>query len=236
MFSLKESVLRHSNAAMKIGTDALILGAYAKVESAKSILDIGTGCGIIAIMLAQRSSAIIDAIEPDAASFSDAAYNFSNSKWKDRLHVFPHRLQEFLAISNKKYDRIVSNPPFFQDDFMAEKQEKIRAKHVIDLSLNELIASSSSLLNKNGSLEMIIPFQKTEEAIKIAEKYHLYPEHHFILYPKENKNPHRSIIRFSFNKRVLTTDSLCIRNKEGNYSNAYYNLLKDYIPEKHIQS
>lgn len=235
MFSLKESVLRHSNAAMKIGTDALILGAYANVETAKSILDIGTGCGIIAIMLAQRTSAIIDAIEPDAASFSDASYNFSNSKWKERLHVFPHRLQEFLAISDKKYDRIVSNPPFFQDDFMARKQEKICAKHVIDLSLNELIASSSLLLNKNGSLEIIIPFQKAEEAIKIAENNQLYPENHFILYPKENKNPHRSIFRFSFNKKVLKTETLHIRNLHGNYSNAYYNLLEDYIPAKHIQ-
>lgn len=235
MFSLKESVLRHSNAAMKIGTDALILGAYTNVETAKSILDIGTGCGIIAIMLAQRTSAIIDAIEPEAASFSDASYNFSNSKWKERLHVFPHRLQEFLAISDKKYDRIVSNPPFFQGDFMAGKQEKICAKHVIDLSLNELISSSTSLLNKNGSLEIIIPFQKAEEAIKIAGNHQLYPENHFILYPKENKNPHRSIIRFSFNKKVLRTETLYIRNSKGNYTDAYYNLLKDYIPEKYIQ-
>jgi len=220
---------------MKIGTDALIIGAYAKVESAKSILDVGTGCGIIAIMLAQRSSAIIDAIEPDAASFSDASYNFSTSKWKDRLHVFPHSLQEFLAITDVKYDRIVSNPPFFHGDFMAEKQEKICAKHVIDLSLKELIASSSSLLNENGKLEMIIPFQKTEEAIKIAKNHLLYPENHFILYPKEKKNPHRSIIRFSFNKKVLRTETLYIRNLHGKYSNAYYNLLKDFIPEKHIQ-
>jgi tRNA1Val (adenine37-N6)-methyltransferase len=227
MFSLKESVLRHSNAAMKIGTDTLILGAYAKVETAKSILDIGTGCGIIAIMLAQRSDAIIDAIEPDAASFLDACYNFSTSKWKDRLHVFPHSLQEFLAITDKKYDRIVSNPPYFQNDYIATKKGNQCAKHVNDLGLKELISSSSSILDKNGILEMIIPFQKAEEAIKIAENHQVYPE---------NKNPHRSIIRFSLNKRLLKTDSLCIRNSDGMYTDAYYSLLKNYIPEKHIQA
>jgi len=228
MFRFKEFALIDKHSALKIGTDAVIIGASIDVNKAKRILDIGTGCGIIALMLAQRTKASIDAIEPHTPSAKDAKNNFDASPWKDRLSLYIETLENYVEITDKTYDLIVSNPPFFENDLLSADTNKTQAKHAINLRLEDIIILSRKMLTKNGKIEIIIPIHREKELIDTTQKMNLHLERKIIIYPKKGKVAHRLILRFSLEFSNYSENELVIRDTNNNYTEEYINLTKDF--------
>lgn len=166
-FKFKQFTVFHDLCAMKVGTDGVLLGAWCDIQSKKRVLDIGTGTGLISLMIAQRNQeAMIDAveIEPDAAH--QAVVNFEKSPWANRLKLFGADFIHFASETTCKYDLIVSNPPYFENALKADCNKRSQARHTDSLSYEQLIAASASLLSDNGSLALIYPI---EMDLKIQE-------------------------------------------------------------------
>ncbi len=163
VFRFKQFSCQHYGSSMRIGVDAVLLGAWASVDGGR-VLDVGTGCGVIALMCAQRNTdAIIDAIDTDAASVEEASTNFTASPWADRLHVFHENYLNFKPAY--RYDRIVSNPPYFNSGVDSEVSVRMHARHEGDLSPKTLLLHSSELLTPDGSVSMIVPYLRADEII-----------------------------------------------------------------------
>ena len=172
MFQFKQFSISQEKSAMKVGTDGVLLGAWIPVDKTKNILDIGTGTGLIALMLAQRNSlANIHAIEIEENACMEANLNFKNSPWLERLTVFNDSLQSFK--NDVKYDLIVSNPPYFTDTFKNTDSERTLARHVGNLSFQDLLFYTVSLLNDHGTCAFIIPFSEEENFINLAKNQDL---------------------------------------------------------------
>ena len=148
---------------MKIGTDAILLARWVEVSENDDVLDIGTGCGLIPLMLAQKGIKSADAIEIDDDSYTEAAQNFSNSAWKSRIFAIHEDIKDYAAHCEKKYDLIVSNPPFFFGDNIPEKAKKGLARHTNTLSYSDLLVSVKKLLKPNGRFALVLP---TRESVK----------------------------------------------------------------------
>ena len=164
---------------MKVGTDGVLLGAWCSLENyPKTILDIGTGTGIISLMLAQRSSAIsIDGVEIDKSAFEQTVDNFENSDWSDRLYCYNTSFQKFVDESNNegvKYDLIVSNPPFYKEDYITKNISRNKARFSQFLSFKELIQGVSKILSKSGFFSTIIPFKEESAFIGLAQQNSLF--------------------------------------------------------------
>lgn len=164
-FNFKQFTINQEKAAFRVGTDGVLLGAYADVRSAGRILDVGTGTGLIALMLAQRCNAEIVAIEPDHDSFLQSCENINSSIWSDRIAVFESTMQEFNDI--RKFDLIVTNPPYFSDSIRNPDTRKAIARHNVTLTSDDILLHSSRLLTQQGHLQLIMPF--SEGNIFIAE-------------------------------------------------------------------
>ncbi|MDE6682224.1 MAG: methyltransferase, partial [Muribaculaceae bacterium] len=151
---------------MKVGIDAILLGSWAEVKNRKRILDVGTGCGLIALMCAQRNSdAQIEAIDIDRGSVEEAQENFDDSPWKERLSV---RKSDFIEHKGTAYDLIISNPPFFSSGITKIANPRERARHQDILSPKVLMEKGCGMLNPNGRIAMIVPFEQVEELIQIS--------------------------------------------------------------------
>ncbi len=161
---------------MKVCTDACLFGALVadqvKTKASTNILDIGTGTGLLSLMLAQRVPALIDAVEIDEAAYQQAKENFEQSPWKERLSIFNTDILKFDA--GKKYDCIISNPPFFENDLKSSDKNKNAAKHDTTLTLEQLLQTVQKLLNEDGSFAVLLPYHRIEECILLAEKIGLY--------------------------------------------------------------
>ncbi len=159
---------------MRIGTDAILLARWTEVKDDDDILDIGTGRGIIPLMLDQKRSmecrGTIDAVEIDEASSKEAAFNFRNSVWHKQLSVYNRDVREFAAETSRQYDLIVSNPPFFYGDNIPTNPRKILARHTDSLSYSELISVVDSLLKRDGRLSMVLPMQESYRFIQCASQ------------------------------------------------------------------
>jgi len=229
-FNFKKFSINQDNCAMKIGTDAVLLGAWASVENyLNSILDIGSGTGIIALMLAQRSQAkTIDAIEIDTAAYEQCVENFENSPWSDCLFCYHASLQEFTEEIEEKYDLIVSNPPFYSADYKSENLQRDLARFSDAMPFEHLLESVSKLLSKHGVFSVIIPFNEEAEFITLASKVNLFPLR--ILHVKGNPSSEikRSLIAFSFNKMDIKMEDLIIETSRHQYTEEYIKLTKDF--------
>jgi tRNA1Val (adenine37-N6)-methyltransferase len=155
MFQFKQFTIHQDQCAMKVSTDACILGAWVDVAQAENILDIGAGTGLLSLMMAQRSTACIDAVELDTPAFEQAKSNIAESNWGDRVEVFLGKIQDFS--SDKKYDYIVSNPPFYQNHLKSEKVQKNQAHHTETLSFEELLDSVLRLRTTSGKFAVLLP-------------------------------------------------------------------------------
>jgi tRNA1Val (adenine37-N6)-methyltransferase len=144
-FVFKQFIVKQNKCAMKVGTDAVLLGAWANLPPTGSVLDVGTGTGIIAMMAAQRSNGNVDAIEIDIDAYIQAAENCANCKWQDRINVHHKSLQDYSAETNKKYDAIVSNPPYFDNCLQAASESRTMARHTCTLKFEELLHGAISL-------------------------------------------------------------------------------------------
>ena len=214
---------------MKVGTDAVLLGAWADISGAERILDIGTGSGVIALMLAQRSNAIIDAIDIDEISCAQANENFKASLWAERLKAKNFSLKEFTEKKFGKYNLVVSNPPYFTDSYKPADERRNSARHNDLLPFSELIDCTAKLLSGNGKFCVIIPVKESETFISIAEKHGLSPSRITTLFPTSEKSAFRKLILFSFKKRTVSYDDLIIEEAgPHDYSKEYKELTKEY--------
>lgn len=228
-FKFKQFEIEDKNSAMKVGTDAVLLGSWVDIENAKSILDIGTGSGLIALMLAQRSNALIQGIDIHEASILDATENFRDCRWSNRLLANNIGLQDFSKTSNNKFDLLVSNPPFFSNSLLSPSEDKSLAKHNKSLSQYDLLKSSLKILKKNGRLSVILPASEITEFNIQAVKLGFYKTKQLSIFPKIGKPVNRVITTFSLQSQgVPIMEELTIRDKKNNYTSAYKNLTKDF--------
>jgi tRNA1Val (adenine37-N6)-methyltransferase len=230
-FQFKQFNIGDEGCTLKVGTDAVLLGAITDCSFAKDILDIGTGSGIIALMLAQRSQAKIDAIEIDEKSFLAAKQNFLNSPWPERLSAIHDSFQYLCIKTSKTYDLIVSNPPFFSNSFKPSSESKQISKHNVSLDFKELVSGVAKLLNQKGKFNLIIPYSEKENFIQIAKTYGLHLNSILNIFPKAIKEPNRAILEFGYNKPPQTkSSSIVLRYPDNSYSEEYREFTKDFHP------
>lgn len=229
-FKFKEFDILQDKTAMKVGTDGVLLGAWVSLaNNPNNVLDIGTGTGLIALQIAQRSDAeLIDAIEIDDNAFEQAVGNFEQSNWGDRLFCYHASLAEFVEEIEDKYDLIISNPPFYTANFETENDSRNKARFTSSLSFDELIDSASVLLSENGCFNVIIPFNEEVDFIEKAKSVKLFPNR--ICYVKGNPTApiKRSMIAFSFNNSEIKTSELIIEIDRHQYTKTYTELVKDF--------
>ena len=231
-FQFKQFSLEQDRTAMKIGTDGVLLGAWTPVEkNIFSILDIGTGTGIIALMLAQRSSASqIDALEIDENAFEQATDNFENSPWNDRLFCFHAALDEFVQEPEDEYDLIVSNPPFYSEDYKSSNDQRDLARFQDAMPFEDLVEAAALLLSENGIFSVIIPFKEEENFLALAKKYKLFPLKITRVKGTPTTETKRSLLAFSRNEnRTLRVDELIIETARHIYTPEYTALTKDFF-------
>src|SRR5680860_10248 len=214
-FQFKQFKIIQDNSAMKVGTDGVLLGAWAKVSGAKTILDIGTGTGVISLMMAQRSEARVLGIEIEKNAAEEAKENVQHSPWKDRVSIENISLQDFANITSKTFDLVVSNPPFFTNSFKNEIQNRSIARHNDFLSFPDLIKNSVKLMNENGRFSVILPAVAANEFIKLAKLEGLNLVRKTEVKPNVLKNANRFLMEFSKKETALKKDSLIIYNELG---------------------
>ena len=229
-FEFKQFTVEQARCAMKIGTDGVLLGAWVSLEKNPfSILDIGAGTGIIALQLAQRSDAeMIDALEIDENAFEQCVDNFENSSWADRLFCYHASLEELVEEIEEKYDLIISNPPFYSEDFKTSNQSRDIARFNDALPFDELIDSSSRLLSDEGVFAVIIPRKEEEKFIKMASEVNLFPNRICRVRGNISSEEKRSMLEFSFEKTSLLVENLTIEISRNNYTEEYKNVVKDF--------
>lgn len=230
-FQFKQFSLEQDQCAMKIGTDGVLLGAWAPIlHNPYSILDIGTGTGIIALMLAQRSNAAqIDALEIEENAYEQATDNFENSPWNDRLFCFHAGLDEFMEEPEDEYDLIVSNPPFYAEDYKTNDEQRDLARFQDALPFEDLIEVADLLLSENGIFAVIIPYKEEERFLAIAKEFELYPIKITRVKGTPTTEIKRSLLAFKrFELPTLHSDELIIETARHQYTPEYIELTKEF--------
>ena len=220
-FKFKQFTIWHDKCAMKVGTDGVLLGAWAPLGS--RILDVGTGSGLIARMLMQRCpEAEVEGIDIDEAAVAQAKEN--------GVRAFQARLQDWKSNIGDCYDLIVSNPPYFQNSLKNPDRGRELARHTDSLGYEELIAHSARLLKEEGQLALILPAEEEEEIRNLAARYSLFPTHITRVYSKETKPARRVILAFSRKNSIvgLIEDSLVLEDEKGGRSAAYSKLCEEF--------
>lgn len=230
IFHFKQFTIHQDKCAMKVGTDAVLLGAWTNPQKAERILDIGTGTGILSLMLAQKCDAIIDAIDIDENACMQAKENFGNSKWSERLNIKQVSVQDFALLSSKKYDLIISNPPFFIDSSKAPDPERTISRHTDLLPYEELIAGVLKLLLPEGQFCLILPAKEGELFQELAANNDLHLTKLLNVKGSSDKlNPKRLLMQFEFTERNLEKSSIAVEaDKRHHYTDDYKELTKNY--------
>ena len=228
MFRFKQFAIRQENAAMKVGTDGALLGAWSDVSKANNILDIGTGTAIISMMVAQRNStAAITAIEIDEKALIDANFNVENCPWNNRIKIIQSSLQEFTP--TLKFDSIISNPPFFENSLKSNSRSKIKARHTDSLHYSDILNFASIHLSNIGVLHLILPVENAEKCIETAIEDGFYLKRICKVHPVPNKNAHRFVFELTKTATPTITESLIIETgKRHDYSQHYIALTKAF--------
>jgi tRNA1Val (adenine37-N6)-methyltransferase len=231
MFHFKQFSVDQSGCAMKINTDGVLLGALAEADDPQQILDIGTGTGVIALMLAQRfTNAQIDAVEIDEDAALTAGANFKNSPFATRLNIFPVDFERFFEEhSEKKYDLIVSNPPFYLKSLESPEAKKSLAKHANEDFFESLISNAAQHLTQKGLFWMILPLQAAGIVKALAQQHNLFPQKNVAIQSFAESEPHREIICFGFEKVSVQLSNLTIYNAVNVYSEEYKKFLQPYF-------
>lgn len=216
---------------MKVGTDGVLLGAWCPVDHKPfSILDIGTGTGVIALMLAQRSMAEqIDAIEIDEEAYEQAVDNFEHSSWSDRLFCFHAGLDEFMEEPEDEYDLIVSNPPFYSEDFKTPNEQRDLARFQDAMPFEDLVEAAALLLSENGVFAVIIPFKEEARFIDLCATFELFPVRVTRVKGTPDTPIIRSLLAFKrYELSTLTADELVIETARHHYTEDYIALTQDF--------
>lgn len=229
-FQFKQFGINDNNCAMKIGTDGVLLGAWADISKSKNILDVGSGSGLISLMLAQRSNAFITGIEIDQHAASQSIDNINDSPWSNRINIVNKDFITWGYNSNKTciFDHIVSNPPFFNNGPIAPSSARANARHENSLGYEQLIKTSYSLLSNEGKISLISPIERKNDIIFYSELINLHITRITIVYSKNMTKPVRILWELSKQKKPLIQSHLSIRNCDNNYSDEYISLTKDF--------
>lgn len=229
-FQFKEFSIDQDRCAMKIGTDGVLLGAWTSIQDAYSILDIGAGTGILALMLAQRSDAEqIDALEIDEDAYEQCVDNFENSSWADRLFCYHAALDEFTEeMKDEKYDLIISNPPFYTEDYKSGDTARNMARFADSLPFEELIKFASELLSDEGSFAVIIPYSEEEYFLKLSEKVNLFPNRITRVRGTESTPLKRSLLQLSFTEKPFSTNELILEVSRHQYTKDYQKMVAPF--------
>lgn len=220
--------MTHQRSTMKVGTDAVLLGAWVNIHQAMHILDIGTGNGTIALMLAQRSGELaeIDAVEIEETDALQAGKNFSDSPWAQKIHLRHSSIQNFFP--EKKYDLIVSNPPYFNNSQSPPDSKRYLARHTISLTYQDLINSVIRLLTEDGRFNVILPFTEGLQFIELAAKSMLHCRRKYSFRTRAEKKIERWLLEFSREKSVLETGEITLYKDGEVWSDVYVALTRDF--------
>ncbi|GAA4102588.1 tRNA1(Val) (adenine(37)-N6)-methyltransferase [Mucilaginibacter panaciglaebae] len=231
MFRFKQFTVDQTNCAMKINTDGVLLGVLAGAKQPKTILDIGTGTGVIALMLAQRfPEAKIDAVEIDELAAATARQNFANSPFVERLDLYAGDFEDFFKDQpQKKYDLIVSNPPFYINSLQSPGEKKKLAKHTDVDFFERLIKSATEHLTEIGLLWLILPVNTAELINSLITVYGLHLNQRIEIKSFRTSGPHREILSFGFNKVDAEVSNFVIYEEKGIYHSDYKHKLKPYF-------
>ena len=218
---------------MKVCTDACIFGAWIanKVASCRlpdvSCLDIGGGTGLLSLMLAQKNPyVIIDAVEIEENAFRQAKENFSNSPWNNRLRIYHTDIKNFIP--EKKYDLIICNPPFFENDLKSDLRNKNIAKHDEGLNFKELITIIKKNIYADGYFAILLSYHRIEYLESLAEKNNLFLQEKLLIKQTPSHNFFRGVLFFGNIKTASTINELIIKNEEDNYTEEFMQLMKEY--------
>ncbi len=230
-FEFKKFNIHQDKCTMKVGTDGVLLGAWADVADAKNILDIGTGSGVIAIMLGQRAEqAQVDGVEIDESAYEQTRENMRRAAWADRMRVFNQSIQEFSKNPEAgSYDLIVSNPPFFSGGTFSNKQDRNSVRHTVKMPHGDLLSAVRKLLAPSGKFCLILPYIEGLRFQELAQSYHLYCTKVTHVKPKAGKPVERLLMQFECKPKMLQEDELVIQKEERNdWTEAYIALTREF--------
>ena len=228
IFRFKKFTIYQDLAGMKVGTDSIILGSVIKIKSKyKRILDVGTGTGLLSLMIAQKSSnPDITAVEIDSNAYHQAKINIDKCKWRNRINLI-HADAKQLDIDNK-YDLIICNPPYFSNSKQSMITSKNTARHQVELTFKDLLTIWNEKGSDDSDLACIIPLIESEKLYKMVKNDGNYLAYYLEVRSNPNSNPKRAVMLFSKNKMETIKSELCIHNNKGGYSEAYINMTKDF--------
>jgi tRNA1Val (adenine37-N6)-methyltransferase len=229
-FEFKQFSIQQDQCAMKIGTDGILLGAWTSLDkNPESILDIGAGTGILSLQLAQRCQAeTLEAIEINEDAFEQCVVNFENSPWGDRLFCFHASAQEFAAEMEEEYDLIISNPPFYSDEYKSEDNKRNTARFTDTLPFRDLAIFAYQFLSEKGIFALILPRKEEENFIALASEVGLFPKRICRVKGNPTSEVKRSLMEFTFEKSEIIQEKLTIEISRHVYTEAYKNLVKDF--------
>lgn len=227
VFRFKEFDIVQNNSAMKVGTDAMVLGALINSQNKESGLDVGGGTGVLSLMIAQNNNTInIDAVELDEASAIECKSNFESSSWSDRLNVHYQNFLDFQ--SEEKFDLIFSNPPYYQSNLPNDNERKANARHEKSLPLKEFVSKVSTLLTDSGEFWFIVPAEDQQSWKKACTAAQMHMVEKILVHGKKGAEAKRVIFVFSKEREILEESNFTIREKSGDYTQEYKELTKDF--------
>lgn len=227
-FFFKKFGLFHHRSTMKIGTDAILLSRWVEVSSNDDVLDIGTGCGLIPLMLSQKGIRHADAVEIDRDSYEEASLNFRNSAWGEKLAVYHEDVKSFADKNIAKYDLIVSNPPFFFGDNVPQKTKKGLARHTNTLAYKDLLVSVKKMLKPDGRFALVLPAIESVAFLKIASELGFSLQKEMKIIPIEGKEPNRINMQLIANQCKTISETFVLRYENHVFTREYKEFLKDF--------
>lgn len=228
-FQFKKFYISQENTALKVGTDSVILGSYAHFVNPQSLLDIGTGTGILSLMMAQKYACNVLGIDIDDGAVVDAQHNVENSEYKDIIDIEKVDIQSFACGTVRKFDGVICNPPFFSNSLGCSSTQKTIARHTCNLTPKELFCGIQKILKDDGSVFIIIPYQEKVLFNTFASEYDLYEVSELLIFPFENSTtPNRVVVEYAKQWHSFNSQSLHIRNANKMYSEEYVNLTKEF--------
>jgi tRNA1Val (adenine37-N6)-methyltransferase len=232
-FQFKQFIIHQDRCAMKVTTDSCLFGAWVAEEirsrgsEGGTILDIGSGTGLLSLMIAQKNNYLIDAIEIDNEAFSQASENIAGSPWKERIRIIHGDIKKLN--SPARYDIIVSNPPFYENEWPSGSLQRNTAHHSSDLLLNDLLDIIPVSLKPGGRFYLLLPYKRHEEIMKLLDQKKIFLTRKILVRQSDDHAYFRFLIEGGFERSAgIMTSELCIKNKNNEYTREFTTLLKDY--------
>lgn len=230
-FNFKQFSIRHDKCAMKVSTDGILLGAWAKPEQSQAILDIGTGTGLLALMMAQQmcANAQVTAVEIDGDAFEQAQQNVSNSPWHNRIKVFHQDVLNWANTAQNKFDHIICNPPYFSDNLLGIDGKRNIARHNNHLSFESLLKAAESIAEQKADFCLILPLSERERFIQACQVCKWNEAEQVEVWNHQGGKPIRFLTRLSMNKTTeLRNNQIYTRDKRGSYTDTYKSICRDF--------